>query len=1737
MSTIIYKQDIDDNRPMTGDETDTEDAHFKYVTSPTLANDAAALSDSSLQRESSIDIAEEMNGMQSGGTAGGYNDKEMLTESFMTPRLMEDESESLSSDFNLYSDEETSSIAGSFDEFGKDDFEDDSATSEPQSTVSREEMMRRKALKKHLDQLGDLVVEKEFAVQQAREELAKCQNHLKGLEDELETVEKEIRDADNNNQKATYFRLKSKKERLVAEIKVEKEVEERAIQNVDTAELHLAQTYIEHAKFIPFDDMLESDDKQSESLKADKASARIRKEMTNAMMLERRKKRTEKEHMSTIRERERRNRQAIIASKKNREVAMRNLKTTMSKVRQRESEEEDRSRSDLNQRMSALLSLKKNIEMSKENISAVQARDTYKKKQEDTKEKDERQKLLLMGENPDEVVTRRKRIRQFERDKEAFERKQREREIEIVNKIVTEEKQMKRRYQQQPQLWPENRPRRMPRKRSKPRFAPSSGSESMEYGGDVEDVGGKISYLHKFSTDEEAEFSPYGATTRDDERTTDENDNSLDEIEIHDQDDMEENLAQPEFKALWESSANQRMASEKMAAWKSGPHKYSKYEQEMMKTALAKQRLNVVQQQIAAGREFKGPAFYSKPRIVVFKDFDIGKAYKKKILLTNVSYSQSSCKFVGISDNLKDFLEINFTPPGALSAGLTCDLYATFSPMINEDFEGSIDMLSSSGIFHIPVKCLKKRCQIEVDTREVCFENTVAGETVKKSITVRNTGALSTEFSFEKAVHDEDDTMNEEVQEVSLDNHNLNEHVNSGTILQIAAPRVISTNDNDNNDDEEDEENIMRIGKVNTGTVPAFSFVQLDVIFSPIKASSVTNNFCIKFSDETLSDIYIKAKGTAIDLPIWVEREVIDLRICMFDRLYQDAIVVSNRATAALRIRFEIPKEFRNHLDILPRTAYVQAESQFSAQLKFLPRKTLTNDATSFIKDPDGVVEIPITIIVADQTQPVPFVVKARVTSSDFEFASDEINFGHCSVYETVHHSIQLSNKSVLPQQYGFVNLPETIQIQPNDGFGTILPHENIDLHVYFSPDKAQEYRFNLACKSHIGREFILRCRAVGVLPPMKLSHSLIQFKATAVNDISSANFFVINDHTSTNQFTHPVPRVGTGDIFPVGPTSFHFVVPEGAPLSFSPAIGTINAGEKCLVHVTFAPKLDPNLLESKASELEQADLQSRSFVSDASKPEAVESTKELKAKVNGGGGGTRPKGQKGVTPQPSTVIKQKTQINSQAKQVYINKASIALQHSFHNVFSIYKIPCFLVQGECGSLDTDQYNIHNTLYLEVHCPSVKPSLIVASENGDNLVDFGKVPMAQRHTQVISMQNISDKTVKLTSSLLDPIGPFEMVNALRNLEPKAIHSFKISFTPTDNTKFYEVLKIYTMDTTVEVRLVGQGVRPQLALEPSDQYLDVGDALVNDTMHQTLKVTNISELSVVFDLKMGSLISDKHNRVQTMPQFLHWSTPQQQGTCFHSDDEIEVYDENGGVVVTKHIDGDNEFRIGPPNKSGICVFGCEPMHGTMEPGESKEIIISFSPDHLSQLFRDELIFDVNGVREFLKLHLVGRSWPSITYVKGFDRLSPEEETLMSNTCSMEREKEQEKSSTKTGLLTMFSCLDDSTFSTSEHSIEIGCIKSNIQTRKSCDFTFENTKEAFEKGFSIEPMKGGVDIGAKKIITFRWTPPANFDPREMLKLAVQLVIRGDTTTTYQILLRGCIRTNLQKIKQKDL
>lgn len=367
----------------------------------------------------------------------------------------------------------------------------------------------------------------------------------------------------------------------------------------------------------------------------------------------------------------------------------------------------------------------------------------------------------------------------------------------------------------------------------------------------------------------------------------------------------------------------------------------------------------------------------------------------------------------------------------------------------------------------------------------------------------------------------------------------------------------------------------MKVGLVASGELGPFSSTKLEIIWQPHIPGRVDTEFLITFSDPLSDSISIQAIANAIDVPVWVERQTVDLKICMYDRLYQDTIIVNNRATTALRLKFEVCKELKNHLELLPKTGYIQAQSNFSAQMKFLPRKSLFEEAGKYFDKETGVLEAPMIIRVADQTQPVPFTVQAVLTTSDMEFDTTDIDFGCCTIYESTKAKIKLTNKSILPQEFGFVGHPEFVEVQPNDGFGTLLPLETIDLEVIFSPKKAKDYKFELNCKSLINREFKIQCKGVGVHPPLEMSHQVIHFSATSLYDVSTAYFHVINSHTSTNEFTHPVPRIGKGEIAPVGPTSFEFVVPEGSPLTISPSVGTIEPGKKSPIWVRFAPELN----------------------------------------------------------------------------------------------------------------------------------------------------------------------------------------------------------------------------------------------------------------------------------------------------------------------------------------------------------------------------------------------------------------------------------------------------------------------------------------------------------------------------------------------------------------------------------
>jgi len=178
---------------------------------------------------------------------------------------------------------------------------------------------------------------------------------------------------------------------------------------------------------------------------------------------------------------------------------------------------------------------------------------------------------------------------------------------------------------------------------------------------------------------------------------------------------------------------------------KAGSTKFEKDSFERAKDR-QKQRLEEGEEQVAAGRIFKGEAFVSKPAEILFKDFVPGQVYKKRFTLTNVSYTFNSFKMLNLSDDVTDFFVITFEKPGRMSAGVSCPIDIVFTPKVNQDIKTHIKLLSGTGPVEIPLICLIKRCAPRIQNPIVDFGTLVIGQKMQQLLHIKNTEALGTAF-------------------------------------------------------------------------------------------------------------------------------------------------------------------------------------------------------------------------------------------------------------------------------------------------------------------------------------------------------------------------------------------------------------------------------------------------------------------------------------------------------------------------------------------------------------------------------------------------------------------------------------------------------------------------------------------------------------------------------------------------------------------------------------------------------------------------------------------------------------------------------------------------------------------------------------------------------------------------------------------------------------------------------
>ncbi|XP_050787579.1 cilia- and flagella-associated protein 74 isoform X1 [Gopherus flavomarginatus] len=1594
-------------------------------------------------------------------------------------------------------------------------------------------------LRRNLNQLDNIAKEKDLTIEKAREELSACQLRIEMLTKERECTETKIEEEKEAGNTAAIFRLQAMHRRLCAELGHEKELELKIASMLKENVYEMWQIEIEQGKFGSLRDQLEQDEEELERQCKERAEQRIQKEKTAARLAERKQQVGKRKEMEACEAYERRHQKVVEDAHRNHEKAVQFLKKSMSRIRQKEAKEELKTQEHMEKRMQAVLSLKNNITSNRETLQTLQVRD--KAKALEAKKQEVKMRGAILAEGGDitkEIFLHKQRV-ELERQKQEFTEQQKSRKIEIVARILQEEAYVEKQKKHQAR------------------------AEALRSQGKLQDsLQWRIKtwqYIENACEDPAAAVlqkswrTPSACSLVDDKSSSvmDFSETALQDTS-HENDDEEANetLAEPEFTGLWSQECNLYKVPKDETDPK--PLGASKMERKIFTENLEKLRSGIIRKQVVSDHEFKGCPFYSKPSLIHFKDFDVGKTYKKKIILINASYSVNFCKLVGVSEHLKDFINIQFDPPGQMSAGMSCEVVVTFKPMINEVLEGKVTFLAQNGSFSIPLKCTTKRCVLALDKELIDFGTHVVGETISRTIILTNRGALGTRFKLQTSVGDNGTCTTakyslermvipaldgitseekassspvessiyenkeqvspvhiEEVRQTCMmgESQKTENNLGSSHVEQLSQDALITEADLEAENAQspaepppEEEPIEITLGKVTEGEIGPFSSIKLQIIFTPSVPGDVHAEFEIAFDNPNCKPLHFSVIGVSVDVPVWVLNPNVDLKICMYDRLYQDCIIIRSRAKAALRLKFEVCKELSNHMELLPKTGYIQAQSSFSVQLKFLPRHSLPEDAGKYFDTETRVLEVPMTIMIADKTKPVEFIVHAIVTTSDLEISPAEVNFGYCTIYEAVQTTITLTNKSILPQEFGFVGLPEFVEIQPSDGFGILLPLESLNLDIIFKANKAKEYSFELTCKSEINRQFKLSCKAVGVHPPLELSHSLVKFAATALNDVSTATLYVINAHVSLNCFTHAVPRIGKGEIAPVGPTSFEFLVPEDSPVTIMPSVGTVLPGKKCLIQVYFRPVLSEQLIREEAvqmlcradakrtmlkkiceSEMQKRKDETVAGKKDGKKPSFAALRQPLRVRSS-----KHAAASSGFEPPKPEEIK----TNSEE---YI-AAQYSLTRNFTGKFERYIIPCFVASGDIdekiGS-ENLKYSPYNTLYLELHCPAVAPSVVVTSNNGKNIINFGEVAVGHRVIKRITIQSISQEQLALGFSILNPNGPFLLVNPVGTLEPGENQFLFISFCPNESKLFFETLDIRSIKGTLTLSIIGQGVAPSIACSVEGDMLDMGYVIAKEKVTSTFKIQNTSTLPLRYSIKLESLSQTRDKEQQRLPFFI-MSPP-----------------------------GRTDF-VGTQNYSGLSVFNIFPVEGVIEPGKSQVFTVTFSPDHESLYYSDCLKVVLFGKEIAREIWLKGAARNHMMFVEGGDPLDvPLESLAITSPMSEEAAKGELEEPAKSLLLSLEYIQAETSGTPAVRELKIGAIRTaQFASKKSVEFSLDSLPVLQQKGFTIEPVKGTVDRGQIKCISVSWVPPADFDPDHPLMVAAVLTLKGDIKESYKVL-----------------
>ncbi|NXK71866.1 CFA74 protein, partial [Amazona guildingii] len=579
---------------------------------------------------------------------------------------------------------------------------------------------------RNLKELNDIARKKELEVQKHRDKLSTCQLRIKMLAKHLDYIGTEIEKEEEAGNVAALSRLWAAHRRLCAELKQEKDLELKIALTIKDNTLEMWHIETEQGKYETLHDRLKKDEEELEKKYQERAEVRIWESKIAALQAERKQQPRVKKEKEAQKEYQEKHKKILEDAKRNREKAFCFLRKSMARIREKNAKEEVKTQEHMEKRIQAVLSLKTSLTSNREKLQALQAWNKAKALEAEKQELKMREAILAEGGNVAKEIFLHKQLLKHEEEKQAFREQQKSRKIEIVSQILREKASVHKQRKSQ------------------------SCTKAIKGGCKPED-----SFLWRMKTWQYIEKACKHSAGASAASSAGERNASVGEISAEiphnmlsesgeDEEDRDKVLVQPEFPGLWSQECDLHEIPQEETDLK-------QLAARVVKKGISQKKMEefptgIFHMQIVSCHEHKGCAFYSKPSCIHFKDFDVGRVYKEKIVLINASYSVNCCRLVGISEWLKDFISVHFDPPGKMSPGMSCEVVVTFKPMINETLEGEVLFMAQTSSFAVPLKCTAKRCILALDKELIDFGSHVVGETIAQTISLTNSGALGTRF-------------------------------------------------------------------------------------------------------------------------------------------------------------------------------------------------------------------------------------------------------------------------------------------------------------------------------------------------------------------------------------------------------------------------------------------------------------------------------------------------------------------------------------------------------------------------------------------------------------------------------------------------------------------------------------------------------------------------------------------------------------------------------------------------------------------------------------------------------------------------------------------------------------------------------------------------------------------------------------------------------------------------------